>query len=278
MTPENPTAPPLHPRRAPLVCFVVLAYALSWAWWLPLAVRHDVVGPGQGWPSHLPGLLGPALAAIVTTALYDGRAGLRALWTRAVRVRAPWTSYAMVLATAALLLATCVEDRPLSAASLLRYSGAPELAAATVPYVLLLNGFGEELGWRGFLGERLLPRHGLARSALWIAPVWAAWHLPLFWVVASFRDLGPGGVIGWTLGLGCGSVFLLWLYDRSRRAVPIVAAWHTAFNFATATEAAQGAPAAIASTVVMLVALGLLVRPRAWRPSEQALSSNERTD
>ena len=50
-----------------LVTFVVLAYALSWAWWIPMAVHGDVVRAGQGWPTHLIGLAGPAAAAVITT-------------------------------------------------------------------------------------------------------------------------------------------------------------------------------------------------------------------
>jgi hypothetical protein len=39
--------------------FFVLAYALSWAWWLPIVVSGGSVGRGDAWPTHLPGLLGP---------------------------------------------------------------------------------------------------------------------------------------------------------------------------------------------------------------------------
>lgn len=39
---------PARSGRA-LVAFFVLAYALSWAWVIPLAVTHQVVDRGQGW-------------------------------------------------------------------------------------------------------------------------------------------------------------------------------------------------------------------------------------
>ena len=80
-TPAATTAPaapdssaslrPASPRR--LLAFVLLSYALAWAWWLPLALSGTTVGPGHGWPSHLPGLLAPALAAAVVTAATTGR-------------------------------------------------------------------------------------------------------------------------------------------------------------------------------------------------------------
>ena len=32
-------------------------------------------------------------------------------------------------------------------------------------------------------------------DALIVWPIWALWHLPLFWVVDSFRDFGVGGIL-----------------------------------------------------------------------------------
>ena len=51
-------------RRHPVLVFFFLAYLISWSWWVPLAVRGEVVRAGVGWPTHLPGLLGPAIAAV----------------------------------------------------------------------------------------------------------------------------------------------------------------------------------------------------------------------
>jgi hypothetical protein len=68
-----------------LVVYVVLAYALAWAWWPPMAVDDVVVGPGQGWPTHLSGLLGPALAAAIILGACQGRSGLVDLWATSTR-------------------------------------------------------------------------------------------------------------------------------------------------------------------------------------------------
>ena len=91
-------------RRHPVLSYVVLAYALGWSWYVPLAVRGDVVRMGVGWPTHLPGLAGPALAAVVVTALVDGRAGLRDLWARVTRWRIGWRWWAVVAGTLSLAL------------------------------------------------------------------------------------------------------------------------------------------------------------------------------
>ncbi len=69
----------------PVLAFFVLACAFSWAYWIPLALWGSPVERGDGWPTHLPGLLGPLLAAFVVLALTEGRGGLRSLLASMVR-------------------------------------------------------------------------------------------------------------------------------------------------------------------------------------------------
>ena len=71
------------------MAYVALSLLFSWAWWVPMVLAGQVVRAGQGWPTHLLGLTGPALAAVVGTAAADGRPGLADLWARAVRWRVP---------------------------------------------------------------------------------------------------------------------------------------------------------------------------------------------
>ena len=248
-----------------LVAFVVLAYVLAWAWWIPLAVSGTVVDAGQGWPTHLPGLLAPAIAAVIVTALTQGRSGLAELWSRVIRWRVPWYWYALIAVTALMALIPFATGSGIVPAQLLEYSGAPAAGVLVIAYVLLVNGFGEEIGWRGFLAEGLLQRHSRLVTALIVWVVWATWHLPLFWVVRSFRDFGAGGTVGWAVGIGFGSVFLTWLYQSARHSILIVALWHAAYNFSTATSASAGVAAAVASTLVMIVAAVIVCLPSSWR-------------
>jgi membrane protease YdiL (CAAX protease family) len=225
--------------------------------------------------------MAPAIAAIVVTATTSGRRGLRELWSRIIRWRVGWIWYAVIAVT---LIAGALIPLP----SLLSGADGPTLAAyasyagagawglaPVIGYVLLVNGFGEEIGWRGFLAEGLLPRFGRLGTSLIVAAVWAGWHLPLFCVVGNFRALGLGGSVGWVIGLTAGSVFLTWMYTGARHSILIVALWHTAFNLSTATDAAKGVSAAATSTVVMIAA-GVIVLVW-WRQRRPSLSS-QRSD
>jgi uncharacterized protein len=260
-------------RDHPVTAYVVLACGLSWAWWIPMIARGEVVHPGAGWPTHLPGLAGPAVAAVVLTALLDGRRGLGDLAARLGRWRIGGRWWALVLATAALALlglavpALAGGDVP-SAADFARYSGLGEIGLAGVVLIaFVVNGIGEETGWRGFAADRLLGRFALRGTALVVAGAWAVWHLPLFWVNDSFRSFGPLGTVGWLVGLAAGSVVLTWLYRGSGRSILLVAAWHTAFNLTSATEATGDVVAPLTSTVVIVVAVWLLRREPAAPPA-----------
>jgi len=259
---------------AALATFVALTFLFSWSYWVPMALRGQVTRPGVGWPTHLPGLMGPAFAAVVVTLGWQGTGALRDLGRRAVRWRGVgrwWWSVPAVLALGALGVAiSAATGNPVDLGGLAEYSGAPVISVVLLfGYVLVINGYGEELGWRGLLADALVDRVGEVRAALLVTVVWATWHLPLFWVVEGFRSMGWAS-IGWLLGLLAGSVVLTRLYIGSGRSVLLVALWHTAFNFTTATTATQGLSAAITSTAVVVAAVVVLVRARMRDRADQA--------
>ena len=90
-------------RRHPVAAFLVLAYVSAGSWWIPLAVAGAVVRPGVGWPTHMIGLCGPALAAVAVTAIVDGRAGLRDLAGRMTKWRIGWSGVVMLAVPVGLL-------------------------------------------------------------------------------------------------------------------------------------------------------------------------------
>ncbi len=225
-----------------------------------LAVRGDVVRMGVGWPTQLPGLAGAALAAVMVTALVDGRSGLRDLWARVTRWRVGWRWWAVVAGTLSLVLVGVIvpvltggDVPPL--AEFFTYSGIGSIGLVGVVVVaFVVNGLGEETGWRGFAVDRLLRDHSFTRTSLVVAVAWGGWHLPFFWMVSGFRGMGPLAA-GWAVGLVAGSVVLAWIYRQGHRSVLLVAAWHTAATLTSATEATG----AVAGTVTSMLVIGWAV-------------------
>jgi CAAX protease family protein len=247
-----------------IAAYVILAYALSWAYWVPLALGEQSVEHGVGWPTQMPGLLGPAIAAGLVTAVTHGRAGLAGLWSRLRRWRVGWWWLAVVAVVAAGAVGVALGGGADNAGDLVRYNGIDDALGplATIATVFVLNGIGEETGWRGFLADDLLQRHTLTATSLLVASVWAPWHLPLFFLQRTFEDFTAAGTVGWVVGLTAGSIVLTWLYRGSGASILLVAVWHTAFNFTSATTAAEGPPAAISSTLVMAAAITIVVADR----------------
>ena len=252
-----------------LGAFVVLAYALSWAWMFPFVAAGDVIERGTGWPTHVPALAGPALAALVVTALVQGRAGVRDLLGRAGLWRMPlrwWLATLSPLAFLGVALAVAFASGTQPAWSGFGlFSGLPTIGVIAVALIVILGAFGEELGWRGFALPRLQRRYGALAGALLVTPIWAAWHAPLFFTVATYRGFAPIGYVGFVFGIGCGSIVLTWLYNGTGGSILACAIWHGVYNLTSGTAAASGTIAAITSTLITLQALllvGLELRAR----------------
>ncbi|WP_232661016.1 CPBP family intramembrane glutamic endopeptidase [Pseudonocardia sp. TRM90224] len=248
-----------------LAAFVALAFGWSWAWWLPLTMAGRPIGFGEFDLAYVAGIPGPLFAAVVVTAVTDGRTGLREL---AGRLSAPlrWCVVAVVAPAAllALVLAgTAIAGVPLPAPS--AFGVAPGLPVMPVLllwiYAVVWNGLGEEVGWRGWLLAQLLGRFRPLPATLIVSLIWAAWHLPLLPVLTSFAVMShPAMLPVFWFGLACLSVVLTWLYQRSGSVTP-AAILHGTYNVAAGTAAAQAGVNVAFTVAIMLVAAWLATRP-----------------
>lgn len=253
-------------RKHPVVTFFVLAYGLSWAYWIPLALAGVRVAPGSQ-STHFPGLLGPALAAFIVTALTEGKRGIIALARRLVLVSRPmmrfwlYTLSPVLFLLVALLAAAALQMPVPPLADFTLYSGLPPVGLpAVVLLVILFNGFGEETGWRGFALVPLQRRFGPVGGTFVLALLWAAWHTPTFFVVETYRTMTvPMLVGGFGLGICAGALVLTRVAERTRGSVFAAALWHAGYNMTSATAASRGVIAAATTTAVMVWAVALLI-------------------
>lgn len=257
-------------RQHPIASFFVLAYALSWADWIPLVVRGARVVPG-GAVTQLPGLVGPAIAALIVLAVAEGRDGVARLLRRIVLVSRPplrFFAYSLspLLFIALGLLLARIAGRPLPA--LRDFAAMPGLPALSLPAMALLlfvvDGIGEETGWRGFALGRLQQRFGAVKGTLLLGLLWGAWHTPMFFLLDQFRALGAVAIVfGFGLSVCAGSVVLAHVLNRTGGSVLAAALWHTGYNLASGTAAGSGMVGAVATAGVMLWAGTVLVLE--WR-------------
>ena len=170
-------------RRHPVAGF------LAWSFPVGQAIAFQPVLARQWYGTDLPtapfvvaaNLVGLLLPALVITRIVDGRAGVRALWRRATRVRVPlrWYGLALVVvpsvttATTAALLGT-PEGTVRVLASALASGLLVQLALG-----FLTTNWAEEVAWTGFLQTRLQDRHGPVRAAVATGPLFALQHAAL---------------------------------------------------------------------------------------------------
>jgi uncharacterized protein len=261
----------MWPVRHPVVTFTVLAYAISWLCWLPLlADRQDLVGWSASTYLHLLGGLGPAVAALVVTAAVAGRTGVLDLVGRAVawRGRLRWLALA-VLGPLGLFGVAVVVARVVEGAwpDLSRFGASTEYPALPLVVFWLVNllfyGFGEETGWRGFTQPTLGRRGSALRAALVVSVIWAAWHIPLFGITATYRAMPAIGFVGFFLSILAASLVLAWLYLRSRGSILVVAVFHAVFDIATTTPTTTALIPTVMGAVITIAALAVI--PSLWR-------------
>jgi membrane protease YdiL (CAAX protease family) len=217
---------------------------------LHVAAQDPLAQVGQ------PGLFGPMIAAFTLTAMTGGWAGVRELASRVLRWRVPlrWWLFAvatpLVLLAAAFVVLTIGPGAP-SLGAFGRAAGLPQWGVLFVWAAFVAGGIAEETGWRGFALPLLRRKHGLLQSSLLLVPIWAGWHLPLFFLVKSYRDMGLIGAPGFLFALACGSIILAWLYESAASSVLVAAVWHATYNLTSATAGAHGTVAVIVSAGVM---------------------------
>jgi membrane protease YdiL (CAAX protease family) len=210
---------------ASLVVFFLLSYALTWACWLPLvANRGDFSLPVSSETLATLGQFGPFTAAVMV-GLWGGlRDVLRRLFR--VWVNPLWYVVALLLPPVLAVGAIHIQSGLTGQTPELVW---PDLIDGWVPqlvYIVLLGGpLGEEPGWRGFALPRLQAVCPALLATLFLALVWAGWHLPLWWV-ADVPCPFPFYVVG-VIPL---TYLFTWLSNRSGGSVPVALVFHASIN------------------------------------------------
>jgi membrane protease YdiL (CAAX protease family) len=202
-----------------LILFLALAFPLSWYAWIIALFNGTTSGPNP---------LGPFVAALVVTALSEGRSGIKQLLSRIVRWRVGIQWYALIFLLPVLI---CV------VATLVNLASGAEIKVAankvfswkeivsSFIFIFLFIGLGEEPGWRGFALEKLQKIYSPLTSTLILSVIWALWHLPLMGSEFS----GPV-IPAFLMSLLGGALVLTWIYNRTNGSVLLMMLFHSTVN------------------------------------------------
>jgi membrane protease YdiL (CAAX protease family) len=228
-------------KKYVLPSFFLLAYLFTWSNWIPQALTSRGIASIQvpGFVILLAGY-GPALAAILIASLAYGRTGLRELFGRLLkwRVGIQWYLVVLFLPVSVSLLALIINQ----------WTGGstPDFAAAGYPFgpvetplwqkllilflvfILGFDGFGEELGWRGFALPKLLENRSPLIASLILGALWAVWHFPY----ALTKGTGLSGIpLYWfILNLLALSIVYTWIFKNTNGSLLLPLLYHAASN------------------------------------------------
>jgi uncharacterized protein len=246
-----------------LTMYFAATFALAWLAWF-VADRFAMangLGAGVRGVLYLPGTFTPALVALLLTERTAGPGGVRTLLSRLTRweVGVGWYLFALgFMATVKLLAALGYR---------LVEGGWP--AFGPTPVVLMLAAValstpfqvGEELGWRGYALPGLAGHLGMAGASVVVGVIWAAWHLPLFYLAGA--DMVGQPFPFFLLSVTALSVAMAWLYVGTGGSLLLVMVMHAAVNNTTgivpASLPAPGSPWTLAASPIAWLTAGILM-------------------
>ncbi len=177
------------------------------------------------------GSFGPAIGALIVTAVVAGKSGIKAILRSWIKVKSSlWAfAFSILLIIAIYLIAYgihAVAEAPLN------FQAMPGIVESILYFfvIAVVGGpLGEEIGWRGFLQATLLKRYKPLVASLLIAVIWFAWHLPLFWLEGAAQE-GTSIFYFALLVLSMSFLFTL-LYIKSKGNLFQAVLFHTVINY-----------------------------------------------
>ena len=240
--------------RHPATAFLVMAFGFGWTSLIPILLSENGFGV---LPIELPltvvqtlaTVLGLAVPAFLVTAATGGKEGVRDLLSQLLRWRVgvSWYLIAIFGLPVTMLLAA------------IPFLGVAPLEALAQKWGLIFTVFlpgvilpflhtnlWEELGWAGYLQFTLQERRGPLLASIMVAPFFALFHLPAYfvagWIVDEHTPLSelPNVLLSYVGVVAVFAIFFrmlaIWLYNVTGRSVLLVGLFHSSFNMVSGQE------------------------------------------
>jgi len=255
-------------NKKKLITFVFFAYGISWLIWMPNVLAHNFkVGWEHSSWLHIAGGLGPFLGAVISTGLFEKRAGITRYF-RGKLFTSPGVKWLLVgfgMPLVFFLILWLILGILTGEWVAFGDLGLNSKLPTTNPVLIWLlwcffYGLGEEGGWRGFLFPELTKSFQARIATLYVAFIWAPWHLPVFFYDKDLSTMGFVETIGWIVGLVFGSLLLGWLVKQSQFSLWPVILWHGTFNFFTTSDRINPLIPGLMSFIVIFFALWIARR------------------
>ena len=170
--------------------------------------------------------LSPTIAAIITAAILFGKSDIKELFSRIVnKFELKWLVILILLQLIIYVLGLLIYNQ----FDTIKPGNFSFSILATVPSIFataFIMNIWEEIGWRGFLLEKIMIRYSLFLSSLVIGILWGLWHIAYFLNNASSLQFIFVAIF-WMV---CSSFVYSYIYVRSKRSILAVAIFHAFSN------------------------------------------------
>jgi membrane protease YdiL (CAAX protease family) len=259
--------------RHPVVAFMVIGlggYFVTAA--IPPIVNAQVLPFDLPLHGVLGGVLGVGVGAFLVTGALAGREGVVDLARRSLRWRVPVRWYLVALFTVP-VGATLISLVIYGSKALAAPAGGWPRALAEVAGVFLLQlvlfQLAEEIGFTGFLQHHWQDRYHPMKLTLYVALLWAVWHLPDHfaeegWGVEALISAPIVFAVEF-VSLFFARALFVWFYNVTAFSVLLVAIFHASFDGAFNQLSHHVVPASstarflIFSAVIVLAATTVII-------------------
>ena len=204
--------------RRQLIAYFLTTFALSWGIF-GSALAFDFAQS----PIVILGVWGPSLSAIIVTAIFYGKDGLKRFFGR-FNAKAGFKWFLPMLGVFIVIgltgnfigsAATGIEFDP-------KFWGWAWVAQVMVMQ-LLIAGMGEEFGWRAFALQRLQHLMTPFKATLVIAFFHLLWHAPTYWLGQGMHNVPA---IWATFFLLPWTILFTWAYNKSKGSILVSIFFH----------------------------------------------------
>ncbi len=252
--------------------FFEATFAWTWSFWI-LAAVLGLGNTAVGLVLSLLGVLGPMVAGIGLTYLSYDQEDRRDYWRRVIdfkRIGVKWYLVILLFAPALNILAALLDillggSGATWGEATLNFFVAPLSIIPSILFASLIP-FIEELGWRGYVLDRLQVKWSALVSTLILGTAWSLWHLPLFFIEGTYQaNLGVGSVAFWVFMIGVIALSFpfTWIYNNTRRSTLAVILFHAMVNFTGEVMAITERADVISIFLWFVAAIGIVVL---WSP------------
>ena len=213
-----------------VLVFTVIAYLTTWfvAFIIAFQFQKEGLSNEQINLYHSIAALGPSIAAIITTYIFYGRKGVKALllkinfFIRSIKtyflIFSPMLFFTLGILIYAITKSEWYDFKEFAFNNWYSFK-------IFIFWLLPLLSYSifEEIGWRGFLLPHLQEKYNAWKSTIILTVIWALWHIPFFFYRFNF-SIAIG--IGFFLGIFVGAIILTSIYNSVRGFLVPVMLFH----------------------------------------------------